>query len=116
MISEGPACSPFRWMFLNGFGHKVSGCVSLLVTLLPFSPCPAGSSGDGRWRPFVSFQRCTLLSLSWLTRLPRIAEDDEMYAKRKKGPGWEVRRRMACPPADAHRQRDAQARNWNRKR
>lgn len=73
---------------------------ALLVTLLSHLAQPAAvGMGDGvHLCPFKDE-----FSLSWLTHLPQIAEDAEIYAKRKKGPGWEVRKRMGSLPRDAHR-------------
>ena len=69
LISEDPSCFPFLWISLNGFGHQILGVVhgphvSLLVTPLPLSPCPASRSGDGRWGSFTPFQNCILFFLA----------------------------------------------------
>lgn len=77
-------------------------------SFLPHLAQPAGAgTGDAvHLCPFTN-----VFSLSWLTQLPRIAEDDEIYAKRKKGPGGQARgsegeREMGCLPRDAHGQPD----------
>lgn len=106
LIPGGPPCFPFHWLFLNGFGHRILGGVQgphlpLFVTPLPVSPCPASRSGDRSWGSFT----------------PGISEkDDEMYANRKKGPGWAGERDLERDRLPAQRCRqaetDPQARHW----
>lgn len=65
----------------------------LFVTPLPLSPCPASRSRDRSWGSFT----------------PGISEkDDEMYANRKKGPGWVGERDLERDGLPAQRCRQAE--------